>query len=225
MRLARRDGAVLVLRRRPSPSGSPSSASSARPSCARPAPARRERLVMVNLMRSPTRARTAGPGTWSPKVQALNFTPGAISMILCVVSRRISLTGDGSSGLSAASMLSDDARREGAGVAFVGQHGRRRLEVHLRHVIRIGAAAGHARGCWPPSAGAEAADAVPEPKRCRGRSRQAVPAAPAATHASATGRPPPGPGAGSDLKASNSKKCICTRSFAEKSIASSRGQV
>ena len=65
-----------------------------------------ERFVIVNLMRSPTRARTAGPGTVSPKVQALNFTPGAISMILCVVSRRISFTGAGSSGLIAASMLS-----------------------------------------------------------------------------------------------------------------------
>ena len=41
-----------------------------------------QRLVMENLIRSPTRARTSGPGTWSPKVQALNFTPGAISMIL-----------------------------------------------------------------------------------------------------------------------------------------------
>ena len=61
---------------------------------------------MVNLMRSPTRARTTGPGTWSPKVQALNFTPGAISMILCVVSSRISLTGDGSRALSAGSIFS-----------------------------------------------------------------------------------------------------------------------
>src|SRR6188474_355078 len=64
------------------------------------------RLVITNLILSPTRARTAGPGTWLPKVQALNFTPGAISMILCVVSSRISLTGDGSSGLIAASVLS-----------------------------------------------------------------------------------------------------------------------
>ena len=53
------------------------------------------RLVMMNLILSPTRARTVGPGTWSPKVQALNFTPGAISMILCVVSRRTVFTGDG----------------------------------------------------------------------------------------------------------------------------------
>src|SRR3954454_24725978 len=58
------------------------------------------RLVMLNLMRSPTRARTVGPGTVSTKVQALNFTPGAISMILCVVSRRIVLTADGSSGFN-----------------------------------------------------------------------------------------------------------------------------
>ena len=65
------------------------------------------RLVIVNLMRSPTRARTIGPGTWSPKVQALNFTPGAISMILCVVSRRTFFTGAGSSGLSVAPMLSE----------------------------------------------------------------------------------------------------------------------
>ena len=66
-----------------------------------------ERLVMVNLIRSPTRARITGPGTWSPKVHALNFTPGVISMILCVVSSRISLTGEGSSGLIVASMLSE----------------------------------------------------------------------------------------------------------------------
>lgn len=64
-----------------------------------------ERLVIENLMRSPTRARTTGPGTVSPKVQALNFTPGAMSMILWVVSRRISLTWSGTSGLTAASML------------------------------------------------------------------------------------------------------------------------
>src|SRR4051812_2932419 len=64
------------------------------------------RLVMLNRMRSPTRARTVGPGTWSPKVHALNFTPGAISMILCVVSSRISFTGDGSSGASFAVLLS-----------------------------------------------------------------------------------------------------------------------
>src|ERR1044071_6625023 len=42
-----------------------------------PGTASSERLVMTNLMRSPTRARIVGPGTWSPKVQALNFTPGA----------------------------------------------------------------------------------------------------------------------------------------------------
>ena len=65
-----------------------------------------ERLLIVNLMRSPTRARTTGPGTVSPKVHALNFTPGAISMILCVVSRRISLTKPVVSGLSAAPMFS-----------------------------------------------------------------------------------------------------------------------
>jgi hypothetical protein len=65
------------------------------------------RLVMENLIRSPTRARTVGPGTWSPKVQALNFTPGAISMILWVVSRRTVFTGEGSSGLSSAVRLSD----------------------------------------------------------------------------------------------------------------------
>jgi hypothetical protein len=62
---------------------------------------------MENLILSPTRARTVGPGTWSPKVQALNFTPGAISMILCVVSRRTFFTGEGSSGLSSAVRLSD----------------------------------------------------------------------------------------------------------------------
>ena len=58
------------------------------------------RLVMLKRMRSPTRARTVGPGTWSPKVHALNFTPGAISMILCEVSSRIVLTGEGSRGAS-----------------------------------------------------------------------------------------------------------------------------
>ncbi len=71
-----------------------------------PGMASSERLLMVKRMRSPTLARTTGPGTVSPKVQALYFTPGAISMILCVMSSRISLTGAGSSGLSAASMLS-----------------------------------------------------------------------------------------------------------------------
>ncbi len=65
------------------------------------------RLVMVKRILSPTRARTVGPGTWPPKVQALNFTPGAISMILCVVSSCTSLTGDGSSALSSLPMLSD----------------------------------------------------------------------------------------------------------------------
>src|SRR5262245_29350091 len=64
------------------------------------------RLVMTNLIRSPTRARTVGPGTWSPKVQALNFTPGAISMILCVVSSRTVFTGEGSSGFSSGPKLS-----------------------------------------------------------------------------------------------------------------------
>ena len=66
-----------------------------------------DRLVIENLIRSPTRTRITGPGTWSPKVQAENFTPGAISMILCVVSRRISLTASGTSGLTTAS--SDNA--------------------------------------------------------------------------------------------------------------------
>src|SRR5436190_149758 len=64
------------------------------------------RFVITNLMRSPTRARSVGPGTWSPKVQALNFTPGAISMILCVVSRRTVFMGAGSSGWSFSPMLS-----------------------------------------------------------------------------------------------------------------------
>ena len=63
------------------------------------------RLVMLKRIRSPTRARTVGPGTWSPKVHALNFTPGAISMILCVVSSRTVFTGEGSSGFSAAPKL------------------------------------------------------------------------------------------------------------------------
>src|SRR6478672_3915735 len=61
-----------------------------------------ERLVIENFTRSPTRARTTGPGTVSPNVHAENFTPGAISMILWVVSRRTSFTGDGSSGFNAA---------------------------------------------------------------------------------------------------------------------------
>ena len=65
------------------------------------------RLVMLNLILSPTRARTVGPGTVSPKVQALNLTPGAISMILWVVSRRTVFTGAGSSGLSVAPKLSE----------------------------------------------------------------------------------------------------------------------
>src|SRR6185503_10102071 len=65
------------------------------------------RLVITNLMRSPTRARSVGPGTWSPKVQALNFTPGAISMILWVVSRRTVLTDEGSRGFSFSPMLSE----------------------------------------------------------------------------------------------------------------------
>jgi hypothetical protein len=65
-----------------------------------------ERLVMENLMRSPTRARTTGPGTWSPKVHAENFTPGAISITLCVVSRRTSFTVAGSRGFRAASIES-----------------------------------------------------------------------------------------------------------------------
>src|SRR2546422_10940697 len=65
------------------------------------------RLVMLNLILSPTRARIVGPGTWLPKVQALNFTPGAISMILCAVSSRTVLTGEGSRRLSSAPMLSE----------------------------------------------------------------------------------------------------------------------
>ncbi len=55
------------------------------------------RFVITNLMRSPTRARTVGPGTPSPNAQAENFTPGARSMTLFVTSRRTSLTGPASS--------------------------------------------------------------------------------------------------------------------------------
>src|SRR5919109_788054 len=66
-----------------------------------------ERLVMEKRILSPTRARIVGPGTWSPNVQALNFTPGAISIILCVVSRRTVFTGDGSSGFNSAPKLND----------------------------------------------------------------------------------------------------------------------
>ena len=66
-----------------------------------------ERLVIENLMRSPTLARMIGAGTWSPNVHAENFTPGAISMILCVVSSRISLTASVLSGATAASIDSD----------------------------------------------------------------------------------------------------------------------
>src|SRR3546814_10246105 len=40
------------------------------------------RLVIEKRIRSPTRARMLGPGTWSPNVQALNFTPGARSITL-----------------------------------------------------------------------------------------------------------------------------------------------
>src|SRR2546429_9324686 len=47
-----------------------------------------------------------GPGTWAPNVHALKFTPGAISMILCGVSRRTSFTGLGASGFSVAASLS-----------------------------------------------------------------------------------------------------------------------
>ena len=50
--------------------------------------------------------REALPVFFSPKVHAENFTPGAISMILCVVSRRMVFTGDGSSGLSSDVKLS-----------------------------------------------------------------------------------------------------------------------
>src|SRR5690349_21646482 len=63
------------------------------------------RLVIENLMRSPTRARTTGPGTWLPNVHALNFTPGAISMIVCVVSSLTSFTGLSTSGFTIASRL------------------------------------------------------------------------------------------------------------------------
>ena len=62
------------------------------------------RFVILKRIVSPTRARIVGPGTWSPKVQALNFTPGTISIILCVTSRRTSFTGAGSSGFSVAVM-------------------------------------------------------------------------------------------------------------------------
>ena len=65
------------------------------------------RLVILKRILSPTRAWMVGPGTWLPKVHALNFTPGAISMILCVVSSRTVFTGAGSSGLSSAPMLSE----------------------------------------------------------------------------------------------------------------------
>jgi len=64
------------------------------------------RLVIENLMRSPTRARTTGPGTWSPNVHALNLMPGARSITLCVVSRCTSFTGSETSGFTIASMLS-----------------------------------------------------------------------------------------------------------------------
>src|SRR5689334_18620702 len=64
------------------------------------------RLVMLNLTVSPTRARMVGPGTLSPNVHALNFTPGAISITLCVVSSCTILTGAGSSGFSTAPKLS-----------------------------------------------------------------------------------------------------------------------
>src|SRR5512132_2972314 len=71
------------------------------------------RLVIENLMRSPTRARTVGPGTWSPKVQALHFTPGAVWVILWVVSRRIVLAGDGSSGMSFVVLLREAPSAKG----------------------------------------------------------------------------------------------------------------
>src|SRR6185369_2973840 len=60
------------------------------------------RFVILKRIRSPTRARTVGPGTWPANVHALYLTPGAISMILCTVSRRTSFTGAGSSALNAA---------------------------------------------------------------------------------------------------------------------------
>jgi len=64
------------------------------------------RLVMLKWILSPTRARTVGPGTWLPNVQALNFTPGAISITLWLVSSCTYLIGAGSSGLSCASKFS-----------------------------------------------------------------------------------------------------------------------
>ena len=71
------------------------------------------RLVMLKWILSPTRARTVGPGTWSPKVQALNFTPGAISTSLWLVSSCTYLIGAGSSGLSCASKLSESPFENG----------------------------------------------------------------------------------------------------------------
>src|ERR671936_94694 len=65
-----------------------------------------ERLVIEKRILSPTRARIVGPGTWLPKVQALYLTPGAISITLWVVSRRMVFTGEGSSGFSSAPVLS-----------------------------------------------------------------------------------------------------------------------
>jgi len=62
-----------------------------------------ERLVIENFTLSPTRTRTIGPGTWSPKVHAVYFTPGARSITLCVTSIWISFTGFASSGFTAAS--------------------------------------------------------------------------------------------------------------------------
>src|SRR5882724_11597153 len=63
------------------------------------------RLVMLKRILSPTRARTVGPGSWSPSVHAVYFTPGAISNSLFDASRRTSFTGLGSSGCSAGSKL------------------------------------------------------------------------------------------------------------------------
>ncbi len=96
------------------------------------------RLVMEKRILSPTRARTVGPGTWSPNVQALNFTPGAISMILWVVSRRTFLTGAGSSGFSSAPMLSEPPSAKAPLVALGRDLGRHRFQVHFADVVRIG---------------------------------------------------------------------------------------
>src|SRR5262245_23727595 len=104
---------------------------------------------MVNRMRSPTRARTVGPGTWSPNVHALYFTPGAISTTLCTVSRRISLTGAGSMGFNVAVVDSAFPAAKGpvpavlvtrAGFGFrsifAGSYGSETLGARLSHATR-----------------------------------------------------------------------------------------